>query len=61
MVSFFGTETVAFVGRFLADDHAEERRLARAVGTDQTDFLAGIQLKRSVDEEQLLAVLLIDV
>ena len=42
---------VALVGRFLADDHAEERRLAGAVRTDQADLLAGVQLKGSVDED----------
>src|SRR6266404_8319405 len=51
----------ALVGSFLADHHTEERCLARPIGTDQSDFFAGIQLKRSVDEEQLLAILLIDV
>jgi len=48
-------------GSFLADHHPEERCLARPVGTDQSDFFAGIQLKRSIHEEQLLAILLIDV
>ena len=52
---------LAFVGRFLADDHAEERGLAGAVGADQADLLAGVQLERGVDEEELLAVLLVDV
>ena len=33
--------------------------LARPIGTDQSDFFAGIQLKRSIHEEQLLAILLI--
>jgi hypothetical protein len=33
----------------------------RPIGTDQPDFFAGIQLKRSIHEEQLLAILLIDV
>src|SRR5207248_5493680 len=28
--------------------------LARPIGTDQSDFFAGIQLKRSIHEEQLL-------
>ncbi len=51
---------VAFVGDFLADDHAEEGGLAGAVGADQADLLAGVQLKGSVDEDQLLAVLLVD-
>jgi hypothetical protein len=33
---------LAFVGRLLADHHAEQGRLAGAVGTDQTDLLAGV-------------------
>src|ERR1700680_4789007 len=32
-------------------------RLARPIGTDQANFFAGIQLKRSIHEEQLLAIL----
>ena len=39
----------------------EQRCLAHPVGADQPDFFAGIQLKRSIHEEQLLAILLIDV
>jgi hypothetical protein len=31
------------------------------VWTDQSDFFAGIQLKGSIHEEQLLAILFIDV
>src|SRR5579872_507958 len=56
-----GDRDGALVGSFLADHHPEERCLSRAVGTDQPDFFARIQLKRSVHEEQLLAILLIDV
>ncbi len=56
-----GNRDLAFVGLLFADDHAEERRLARAVGANQADLLAGVQLKRSVDKNQLLAVLLIDI
>jgi len=41
--------------------YPEERCLARAVGADQSDFFAGIQLKGSIHEEQLLAILFIDV
>ena len=52
---------LALVGSFLAHDHAEERRLAGAVRADQADLLAGVQLKGSVDENQLLAVLLVDI
>ncbi len=51
---------VAFVRRFLADDHPEQRRLAGAVGTDEADLLARIELERGVDEEHLPAVLLAD-
>ena len=51
----------ALVGSFLADNHTEERCLARPIGTDQSDFFAGIQLKRSIHEEQLLAILLVNV
>ena len=56
-----GNRDVAFVGSLFADHHAEERGLAGAVGTHQADLLAGVQLKGSVDEDQLLAVLLVDV
>ena len=52
---------VAFVGRFLADDHAEERGLAGAVRADQADLFARVELEGGVDEEELLAVLLADV
>ena len=38
----------AAVGLFLADDHAEERRLARAVGADHADDAARRQAKRHV-------------
>ena len=51
----------ALVGGFLSDDHAEQGRLAGAVGTDQADLLAGVQLKGRVDEDQLFAVLLVDI
>ena len=48
---FLGNRDFAFVRSFLADDHAEECGLAGAVGTDQADLLAGVQLKGSVDED----------
>ena len=60
MVSRFGNGDFAFVGILLADDHAEERGFAGAVRTDQSDLLAGVQLKGRVDEDQLFAVLLVD-
>ena len=56
-----GDGDVAFVGVFFADHHAEERGLAGAVGSDQADLLAGVQLKGGVDEDELLAVLFVDV
>ena len=61
MVSRLGTETSPSSGDFFADHHAEERGFAGAVGADQADLLAGVQLKRGVDEYELLAVLLIDI
>ena len=61
MCSRLGTVTVAVVRLFFAHDHAEQRRLAGAVRANQADLFAGVQLKRSVDKDQLLAVLLIDV
>src|SRR3954468_23068546 len=48
---------VAVVGRLLADDHAKERRLARAVRPDQPRALARVELERGVDEDELPAVL----
>ena len=51
---------LAFVGRLLADDHAEQRGLAGAVRADQADPLAGVELERGVDEQDLPAVLLAD-
>ena len=51
---------VALVGRLLADDHPEQRRLAGPVGPDEADLFAGIELEGGVDEEDLPAVLLAD-
>src|SRR3954471_7443311 len=56
-----GDRDRALVGSFLAHHHSEEGCLARAIGTDQSDFFARIQLKGSIHEKQLLAILLIDV
>src|ERR1017187_1524372 len=56
----FGNRDIAFVRHFLTDHHAEEGGFAGAVGADQADLLAGVQLKGSVNENQLLAVLLVD-
>ena len=52
---------LAFIGRFLADGHAEERRFPGAVGPHQANLLAGVQLKGGIDENQLLPVLLVDI
>ena len=46
-----GNRDSAFVGVFFADDHAEERGLAGAVGADQADLFAGVQLEGGVDED----------
>ena len=51
---------LAFIGRFLPGDHAEERRLAGAVGADQADLLPLPQRRRGLDEEEVMAVLLAD-
>ncbi len=52
---------LALVGLVPADDHAEERRLAGAVRTDEADFLPPVKGCRGFDEEDLVAVLLADI
>ena len=61
MVSFFGTVTSPSSGAFFAGDHPEDGGLAGAVGSDQADLFARVELERRVDEEDLPAVLLVDV
>jgi len=51
----------ALVGSLLADNHAEKRGLARPIGANQSDLLARVQLKGCVDENQLPAILLMDI
>src|SRR5262249_22564296 len=51
----------AVVGRFLADEHPEQRGLARAVGTDHADDAAARQREREVVDKQTLAVALAQV
>src|SRR5216684_6743335 len=51
---------VALVGLFFADNHAEQGGFAGAVRADETDFLAGVELKGCVDKQNLAAVLLAD-
>jgi hypothetical protein len=48
----------AIVGRKHAGDCFHERRLARAVGADQAEHLAGIHRKGNVGERALFAVAL---
>ena len=50
----------AIVRRFLADDHAKQCGLARAVRADKSDLLSWVELERRVDEEYLPTVLLAD-
>src|SRR5580700_922392 len=56
-----GNRDRAVVRLLLAHDHAEQRGLAGAVGANQPHLFTRVQLKRSVDKDQLLAVLLTDV
>jgi hypothetical protein len=51
----------AVVGLLLANDQAEERRLARAVGADESDLVAGVELEARFDEQEAAAVVLRDV
>ncbi len=50
----------ALVRRLLPHDHAEERRLAGAIGTHEADALSGVQLEGGFDEKDLPTVLLRD-
>ena len=58
---FLGDGDGAFVGIFFAHDHAEEGGFAGAVGPDETDFFAGVELEGGFYEDKLLPVLFIDV
>ena len=48
------------IGLLLAHDHAEDGRLARAVGPDEPDLFASIDAHRCVQKEGLFSVLLPD-
>ena len=48
----FHAPDVAFVRHRHAGDHAKQRRLAGAVATDETDSLAGIDLKVDVRQQR---------
>jgi len=50
----------ALVRRLLAGHQAKQRGLAGAVGPDQPDLLAWIELERRIDEQDLGPVLLAD-
>ena len=52
---------LALFGLFLADDHAEQRRLAGSVGADKADPLTLQKRGRSLDEQEMIAILLADV
>jgi len=52
---------LTIVGPILAGDHAEERRLAGAIGPDESHLLSLLDAHRRVDEQDLMAVLLADV
>ena len=56
-----GQGDVAFVGFFFADHHAEEGGFASAVGADESDFVAGVELEGGFDEDELFAVAFADV
>ena len=51
---------LALVRGLLAHDHAEQGRLAGAVGAHEPDLVAGVELEGGLDEEHLPAVLLAD-
>jgi hypothetical protein len=59
-LSFLGTDTAPSSG-VSSPTNIRNSVVLPPIGTDPSDFFAGIQLKRSIYEEQLLAILLIDV
>ena len=52
---------LALVGRILAGDHTEQRRLAGSIRSDKANPLAFQETGRSLDEQEMIAVLLADV
>lgn len=48
---FFGYGDGAFVGVLFADYHAEEGGFAGAVGSDESDFFAGVELEGGFYED----------
>src|SRR5581483_7637687 len=49
------------IGSLFAHNHAKERRLPGAVRAYEAHLLTGIQLERRVNEDELTAVLFVDV
>src|SRR5262249_28055710 len=47
----------ALARSFFADNHAEQCGFSGAIRTDQADLLTGVELERSIDEENLPSVL----
>ena len=58
---FLGDRNITIIRRFLTGHHTEKSRLASTVGAHQTHFFTGVQLKGGINEDQLLAILLVDV
>ena len=52
---------LALVGQLLPSNQPEQRGLARAVGTDEADFLALLDRRGGFDEDDLVAILLADI
>ena len=52
---------LALVGLLLPDDHPEQRRLAGTIGTDKPHLLTPVEGGGSLDEDDLVAVLLADI
>ena len=52
---------LALVGLILAGDHTEQRRLAGPIGPDKADLLTFQERGRSLDEQEMIAMLLADV
>src|ERR1700704_3213319 len=48
---------LTLVRLLLTRDHAEQRRLAGSIRTDEADLLAPLQRRRGFDEEEVVAVL----
>jgi hypothetical protein len=55
------TLDTAVIRSLLPDDQAEDGGLARAIGTNESNSLSGVYLKRGIHKEDLASVLLGDV